>query len=274
MNKAHMIRSQIRNAFLGALLCVAGTAWGSTGACLNTSGQTVSGCSAVDVAFSSFMIPVNNDFSAPVVNTNYLYNPTLADQGGTGWVFTSSGVAGGGSNDSGALIYGSEWYSTAPPAGTQAAGLQQFAGSTTAASISQDVSGFTIGSDYAVTFNIDDRSAPCTCAAADEPGAPIEVLLGGQILGTFTPTSNTWTPVTTGMMTATSTSMTLSYSPGAGTISSSEIDSLLTDVMIGDPSDAPEPATLGLIAGGLALLAGLRRVMTAGNSGPQRMVDS
>lgn len=250
MNRAQAIRLDMRAAFFCVALLFGGSAWASTGACLNPSGGTVSGCSAVDGTFSGFITPANNDFSSADVGTNYLYNPSIADQGGSGWTFSSIGTPGGGSNDNGALIYGSQWYTTAPPAGTQVAGLQQFSGSTAGASISQDISGFTAGDDYAVTFDIDLRSS-------GNPGDAIEVILGGQILGTFTPTTNTWTPVTTGMMAATSTTMNLEfYSASLGTLSSSEVDTLFTDVSIGDLGDpAPEPATLALIGGGLLLMA-------------------
>ncbi len=247
----------MRGAFLCLALSFAGSAWASTGACLNPSGQTVSGCSAVDGTFSGFIIPGNNEFSSAATGTNYLYNPS-----GTDWTFSSNGNTGG-PNSNGALTYGSEWYYTAPPAGTQVAGLQHFSGSTSGASISQDISGFTVGIDYAVTFDIDERNALCNCVTGGVAGSPadgdaIEVLLGGQVLGTFTPTTDTWNQVTTGMTVATSTTMNLEfYSASLGTLSTSEVDSLFTDVTIEDPT--PEPATLALVGGGLLLIAAVVR---------------
>lgn len=263
MNRAQAVRLRARAAFLCVAVSLAGSAWASTGACLNPSGQTVSGCSAVDGTFSGFITPADNTFSSSGVGTNYLYNPTIADQGGTGWTFSSIGTAGGGTNDNGALIYGSQWYASAPPSGSQVAGLQQFSGSTTGASISQDVSGFTVGQDYAVTFDISERNGTCS-SCAPEAGDQIEVILGGVVLGTFTPTTDSWTQVTTGMMTATSSTMDLEfYSASLGTLSTSEVDALFTDVEIGDPSPlftgAPEPATMAMVGGGLMLLVLLRK---------------
>jgi PEP-CTERM motif len=256
LNRAQPIRMHVRAAFLWVAVSFAGNAWASTGACMNPSGQTVTGCFAVDGTFSGFITPADNQFSSADVGTNYLYNPTVADQGGSGWTFSSTGNTGG-SNANGALIYGSQWYADAPPSGSQVAGLQQFSGSTSEASISQEVSGFTVGSDYAVTFDMAERAYLGKNPSA---GDTIEVLLGGQILGTFTPTTMTWAPVTTGEMKATSTTMNLEFlSTSIGVLSTSEVDTLLTDVLIDDPTGVPEPATLALVGGGLLLVAAAAR---------------
>lgn len=254
-----------RNLFglaVAGALAFAGIGWASTGACLNPSGTAVSGCSTLDVTFSSFITPANNDFSSAGVGTNYLYNPTVADQGGSGWTFTSVGTPGGGSGDNGALIYGSQWYAGTAPGGSQVAGLQQFSGTTAEASISQEVSGFTVGDSYGVQFYDALRVTPGSNTT--EPGDTIEVLLGGQLLGTFTPSTSTWTEVTTGTMIATSGTMDLEFvSASGGTLSSSEVDTLLDDVMIGEVGDpTPEPASLILAAGGLAFLLGWRKLRT------------
>lgn len=258
MNRSKTIGLYLRTGFICVALSCTGSAWASTGACLNPSGQWASGCSAVDGSFDGFITPVNNTFNDSSVGSNYQYNPT-----GTGWLFNSVGTAGGGSDDNGALIYGSEWYASAPPDGSQVAGLQQYSGSTTGASISQEVSGFNVGASYAVTFDIDERNGKCSCVTGGQSNTPsaadaIEVILGGVVLGTFTPTTDTWTQVTTGQMVATSSTMDLEfYSASTGVLSTSQVNSLFTDVMIEDPT--PEPATLALVGGGLLLLAGLRR---------------
>lgn len=259
----------VKLSLAGAFLTFASIGWASAGACLNPSGTTVAGCTTVDGNFSSFITPVNNDFSAPDVGSNYLYNPTLADQGGSGWTFDSIGTAGGGTNDNGALIYGSEWYAGTPPGGSQVAGLQQFSGTTAEASISQEITGFAVGQSYGVDFYIALRNGKCSCVTGGLPNTPnpgdtIEVLLGGQLLGTFTPSTATWTEITTGTMVANSTTMDLEFvSASGGTLSSRELDTLIDDVMVGE--ETPEPSTLILAAGGLAFLAGRRRLRTRRN---------
>ena len=246
------------------LLCAAmlpffaSASWAGTSSC-STAGSS-SGCSSVDQSFSglSVIIPANNDFNSSGVGTNYLYNPTLADQGGSGWEFNSVGTPGGGSNDNGALIYGSQWYAGTAPGGPDVAGLQQFSGSTQAASISQLVSGFTVGADYDVSFYMAQRDIQTLGVSA---GDTIQVLLGGQILGTYTPTTTTWTPVTTGVMQATASTLNLEFvSTSVGALSTPEVDTLFDDVIINDPNPAPEPSTMALAGGVLVLLVLLKKL--------------
>lgn len=256
MNRAPVVQLHFSVALAGVFLSLASVGWASSSSCSDPSGS--SGCSSVDSTFSA-IIPANSTFESADVGTNYLYNPTIADQGGSGWTFDSNGNTGG-ADANGALIYGSTWYADAPPSGSQVAGLQQFSGSTSEASISQDISGFTVGADYDVTFDIAQRAYLGKNAAA---GDTIEVLLGGQILGSFTPTTMTWTPVTTSVMQANSGSMTLEFlSTSTGVLSTSEVDTLFTNVSIDDPGPvgAPEPATFVLVGGTLLLLAGLRKL--------------
>jgi hypothetical protein len=261
MNRAPVVQLHFTVALAGAFLGLAGVGWASSTSCSSSSGS--SGCSSVDQAFSGTpaITPVNNDFQSADVGSNYLYNPTLTDQGGSGWTFSSIGTAGGGSNDNGALIYGSEWYADTAPGGSQVAGLQQFSGSTSQASISQEISGFTVGADYDVSLYMTERAYLGKNPSA---GDTIEVLLGGQVLGTFTPTTMTWTPVTTSVMQATATTMNLEFlSTSTGVLSTSEVDTLFTDVSIfdpGDPTGVPEPASYLLVGGTLLMLAGLRKL--------------
>ncbi len=251
-------RSPTLIVFAAMLAWFASASWASSSSC-TTSGN--SGCASVDADFSalSVIVPANNDFNSSGVGTNYLYNPTIADQGGSGWEFNSVGTAGGGSNDNGALIYGSQWYAATPPGGPDVAGLQQFSGSTQEASISQEVSGFNVGSLYDVNFYIAQRDDSFFGA---EPGDAIEVVLGGQILGTYTPKTTTWTPITTGLVQATSTSMDLQFvSTSTGLLSTPEVDALFDDVTIDDPDAVPEPSSLTLAGGALMLFVGLRKVL-------------
>jgi hypothetical protein len=255
MNRQQTIRHGTF-AFAGAFLMFASVSSASTGSCASPDGSA--GCSTVDQAFLS-IVPANNSFEGgDPAGTNFIYNPSIATQGGTGWTFNSSGGNTGGGG--GALIYGSNWYAAPAPDGGEVAGLQQFTGSTAQASISQVINGFIVGNFYDVNFDIAQRDIP---ALGISPGDTIEVLLGGQILGTYTPTTTTWTAVTTSTIQAATTSMNLQFlSMSTGTLASSEVDTLFDDVIIADP--VPEPAAFWLVAGSLGLLAAGRKMRTSG----------
>lgn len=169
----------------------------------------------------------------PSFETPYLpglnYAPTGSD-----WTFSNpAGI------DSGAFFDGS------PPNGSQAGFIQT--GSSIAGTISQSLSGFTVGESYTVTFWIAGRPG--------YPADPVTVTLGGTDLGTFAPSSTYFSQVTTSAVVAGSTDMTLLF---AGAASASDIGSAIDLVSVG--TSVPEPASGLMLLGGAVLLGSVRRL--------------
>ena len=198
------------------------------------------------IAWTLFVTPagaiaiVNPSFESPDLGAGgYGYQPA-----GATWTFSAgAGIAG----------TGSPWIAGSPPDGNQAAFMQ--ATGSWSATISQILTGFTIGDSYSVTFYV-----------ALRPGAlfadPVQVLLGGTSLGNYLPTSTGFVQETTASVVATVTSMTLTFTD-QGTVFG-DIDSAIDDISINESNAAPEPASILLLGAGLFGLASLHRR----NAGP------
>ena len=134
----------------------------------------------------------NPYFSTPVYTNSWAY---LNGSTTGGWTFAptsyggNSGISGNGSGG---------WYdpSTLPSGTTQAAFLQGGA-------ISQTVSGFVVGQQYTVSFDMAQRPN----FTPDQ----ITVAVGGANLNTFTPGTTIFTNVTTAQFTAASTSLNVAF---------------------------------------------------------------
>jgi len=173
------------------------------------------------------IVVVNNSFESPA------YQPVFS-----GWSYLTgsfgSWTYGG---NSGVANENTPWFAGTPPDGNQAAFCQQ-----TSCSISQTISGFTVGDSYTVSFY-----------EAGRPGYSaelIEVMLGGVDLGTFTPGSLSFNEVTTGPMDANNTTMTLQF---LGAPEPGDYDTALDLVTIQSVSSVPEPSSVILLL--TALLA-------------------
>jgi hypothetical protein len=178
---------------------------------------------------------VNPSFETPIEGAGgYQYQPT-----GAGWTFSAGAGIGG---------TGSPWFAGNPPDGTQAAFMQ--ATGDWSATISQDLTGFTIGDSYSVTFYVAKRPGS---AFAD----PVQVLLGGTSLGNYLPSTTDFVQETTASLVATATDMTLTFTD-QGTVSG-DIDSAIDDISINESSVLPEPASILLLGAGLVGLHSLRR---------------
>lgn len=129
-------------------------------------------------------------FEAPEIGAWYAYRPT-----GSPAVFTgNSGITG---NDF-------TWGFTTAPEGDQVGFVQSYG---TAATISLPVTGLVPGSRYAFRFHF---------AVRPNFGAnPVTVALDGISLGTFTPTSTTFTPITSAAVVAAAGSGTLTFTGSA-----------------------------------------------------------
>jgi hypothetical protein len=183
----------------------------------------------VAVLLTSLLLPLQAK-AVPVLDPSFetpashglLYTPAGGD-----WIFSyPSGIASG------------TFFSGPAPDGNQAAFIQT--GSSVAGTISQSLSGFTVGQSYTTTFWIAERPG----YSAD----PVTVTLGGIALGTYTPSSSSFTEVTTSALVAEATDMTLMF---AGAVSGGDIGSAIDLVSVNDAADSvPEPAS------GLVLLAG------------------
>ena len=185
------------------------------------------------VALTSLLLPLHAK-AVTVLNPSFetgtpSYVPTGAD-----WTFSyPSGI------DTGVFFSGS------PPDGTQAGFIQT--GSNVAGTISQDLTGFTLGASYAVTFYIAGRPG--------YPADPVTVSLGGTDLGTFTPAFTTFAKVTSSLLVATSTDMTLLF---AGSSVGGDIGSAIDLVSVDSPA-VPEPASGLVLLAGAVMLGSVRR---------------
>jgi hypothetical protein len=184
---------------------------------------------------------LNNSFESPAYgNGGYQYLGGLVDS----WTY------GGGS---GVANENSPWFAGTPPDGNQAAFCQQ-----TSCSISQTISGFTVGDSYTVSFY-----------EAGRPGysaEPIEVMLGGVDLGTFTPGSLSFNEVTTGPMDANNTTMTLEFL--GGNSSGNDWDTALDLVTIQSVSSVPEPSSVTLLLTALLAVGFVERKRIARSLSP------
>lgn len=159
---------------------------------INRSGNcpTTSAASGIDASFET-----------PVQSAGgYTYNPVV-----TGASF--SGGAGITANNSG-------WGFTPAPDGNQVAFLQG-----TGATITLNLSGLTSGASYNVNFWIAQRTGQVN---------PVTVSVNGAALGTYTPASNTFVPISMPAFVASSSTATLTFTStgGSGGDVSAGLDSI------------------------------------------------
>ncbi len=200
---------------------------------------------------SASVIIQDNSFEDPLASTSpdnydatngYYYRPT-----GTAWTFSgSSGVTGAG--------YVNGFDMSTPPDGNQAAILQKGD-----SMISQTITGLTVGASYEFYFY--DAQRPDT--PGSDPffggGQDFSVYWNNVLIGTFLPSSTTFTIDHTGFFTATSDSGTLLFmgldsnsTCNQGLDGTCDRTAFIDDVQIGTPE--PTSALLffsGLLMGGL-----------------------
>lgn len=197
---------------------------------------TVAICTVVAGGVASAAI-INASFEQPTT-ASFTYNPVDPNPGG--WVF---------SGRSGVAI--NTFFTPPPPNGTQAAFIQQFVDQpSTLSSITQSLSGLSLVPST-LTFFIAQRPG----FSAD----PITVLYGAQNLGTFTPASTAFA-LTTINFTPSASSGSLVFRSSATT--NGDLDSAIDNVTLSTSAAVPEPVSVLLVTGGLALLAVARRRRT------------
>ncbi len=182
---------------------------------------------------------INPSFEIPGLSAGGLqYRPTLAT-----WVFTgSSGI---GANGSAIGV-------TSAPDGTQAAFIQ-----TNTGDISQAISGLMIGNTYYVTFAAAQRPGGLTYGGMED----FSVLWNGTSLGTFLPSSTSFSFFATAGFTATATSGTLEFK-GMDTVGGDQTAFIDATSM----TQAPEPTTAITAIFGVGLLGFGRLVRKRANS--------
>jgi hypothetical protein len=208
---------------------------------------------------------VNAGFEAPNLGSGFAYDPTGP---GVGWTFSSSypsaGIAANGSGFGvGGPGTGQSGSGTLAPEGMQV-GFLQAGGS----SISQSLSGFTIGDSYVFTFLAAQRPTSTTYGL-NEFTQTIEVYLDATLLGTFTPGgSGSYTSFTTSAITinddlphiltfdGTNADYIAAGEPAGKADNTAFIDAVSYSVVVPEPSSL----VLGLTASLLAAAAGCRRL--------------
>ncbi|HWE48832.1 MAG TPA: hypothetical protein VG273_03535 [Bryobacteraceae bacterium] len=188
---------------------------------------TTSMASLLTLAITANAGIINASFEAPVQGAaQYTVAPAAA---GAGWTFQgSSGIA---ANGYGALA------NSPTQAGSQSALLDS---GSTATSISQSVSGLTIGDNIYFSFE----------GLGAGPNDTVEVTLNGVVAGIYTLTPDSWVEYTTAQMFVTSSSMALSLiRTGSGPAYVDSVRDVQTPA-------APELASFYLIAplGGIFML--------------------
>ena len=175
---------------------------------------------------------VDGSFESPAYAAGgFSYHPSPP-----GWTFSAG---------AGIAHTGSPWFAGTPPDGTQAAYLQGY--TAWSGTISQTLSGFSIGQSYTVQFYM-----------AQRPGYqadPFNVLLGGTVLGAYAPTTTGFMQQITAAWVATATSATLTFTdPG---LYGGDRDTAIDNVTV---QSVPEPASAALLSLGLLALGRIRRL--------------
>lgn len=130
----------------------------------------------------------NGGFEKPSLGNGFQYSPS-----GASWAFVSAGVSG----NSSAFTNGNP----AAPEGSQVAFIQG-----AGAYISQQVSGFQIGTKYVVTFSTAQRGNCCNAGGLD-----FQVLVDNKSLGTFKPLGTNYVAAAANIFTATAGTHTLKF---------------------------------------------------------------
>ena len=190
-------------------------------------------------AMAAITVPVGNASFEAQQTSSFQYNPI-----GGSWLFTGG---------AGVAHNGSAFSFMTPADGSQVAFLQGYNGGS--GSISQSITGLTMGASYAVSFY-----------AAMRPGTPVDpiTVTFGTISQLFTPTTTTFTVFTTAAsFVANGNSATLTF---AGASSPGDIDSGLDLVSVIQTAAAPitpvtpvdEPMSAAILGAGLLGLGMIR----------------
>lgn len=159
----------------------------------------------------------NGGFETPSLGNGFQYSPS-----GASWAFVSAGVSG----NSSAFTNGNP----AAPEGTQAAFIQG-----AGAYISQQVSGFQVGTKYVVTFSAAQRGNCCNAGGLD-----FQVLVDNKSLGTFKPLGTNYVAAAANIFTATAGTHTLKF---VGLNSSGGDNTALIDNVQISPATQPPPVS-------------------------------
>jgi YD repeat-containing protein len=159
----------------------------------------------------------NGGFETPSLSNGFQYSPS-----GASWTFASAGVAG----NSSAFTNGNP----AAPEGSQVAFIQGGG-----AYISQQVSGFQIGTKYVITFSTAQRGNCCNAGGLD-----FQVLIDNTPVGTFKPLSTNYVAAAANIFTATGGTHTLKF---VGVNSSGGDNTAFIDNIQISPATQPPPVS-------------------------------